>query len=303
VSKPEIDLKNPLVSAMATAYGKWATRAVDLAASRDDCVRPIYALDERTKRFTQVGSGVLFTFGDQVFCLSASHVFDAVGAYQLAIGCGNRIHSLAGDRFSTKRGASGSHSDDPIDASVFHMNAGVPPEVRSSALVLSDLDVGISARALESFVVCGYRVAKSRSTPAGHSVQLDRYPTLEADDSHYDRLKRDRQVHVVLGFEDHVAVDGGWRVAPSLRGMSGGAIFRVTRSNNRSTEEGAPNVRLAATLIERVQKLGKGFFSVAVGTRLGVHFGLIQTYLPELRLDEAVFDEYHRQQQDFAEGT
>lgn len=215
----------------------------------------------------------------------------------------NRIHSFAGDRFSTKRGASGKHRDDPIDTSVFHITSEVPTEVGSSALVLGDLDVGTFPRAPELFVVCGYRVADSKSTPAGHSAQLSRYPTLESDEAHYGRLKRDREMHLMLAFEDHVAVDGRWQIAPSIKGISGGAIFRVVRPDKRPSEEGAPNVRLAATLTERVQKLGKDFSSVAVGTRLGVHFGLIQTYLPELRLEEAVLDEYHRQRRDVPAGS
>lgn len=296
MAKPIFDLKVPFFASLTNAYGEWMTEAANLTYARDDSVRPIYALDERSQRLTQVGSGVLLSFGGQMFCCSASHVFDAVGSYPLAIGYGDKIHTFGGDRFSTKHGPSRTHNDDPIDASVFHFTADVPPEVRSLALNLADLDIGCPPRALDRFVVCGYRVSQSRSTSEQHSTQLNRYPTIEANEAHYDHLKRDREMHLVLAFEDHVPIDGSWSLAPSLTGMSGGAIFRVvSTAKSPADASSALKIRLAATLIERRQKLGRGFLSVAIGTRLAVHFGLIDKYLPELHLGDALHDEYHRQ--------
>lgn len=63
MAKPIFDLKDPFFASMTNGYREWMTEAVNLAYARDDSVRPIYALDERNQRLTQVGSGVLLSFG------------------------------------------------------------------------------------------------------------------------------------------------------------------------------------------------------------------------------------------------
>lgn len=297
MAKPGIDLLDSRVQQAIKAYGDRARVAVHAAASRDNAVRPVYALKGHTDKVEQEGSCVLLTAGDQVFALSASHVFEAVGRYALLIGCGTRLHSLAGDRFSSARGPSGTHRDDPIDASVFHITAEIPPEVRASALTVADLDLVVANRAVEFYVASGYRIAKSRSTAKGHTTELERFPTIELDDGHYEHWQVDRNLHLLLAFEDQVLIDMKWQTAPSIRGFSGGAMFRVdeirTIASSVATPE--PRLKLAAIVIERRKGERNKFFSGAVGTRLGVYFGLIHQYLPGLRLDEMLAAEYLRQ--------
>lgn len=297
MAKPKIDLADPIVSAGIEIYKEQATRAYELAAKYDDAVRPIFALNERTQSVQHVGSCVLFKVEGQYFALSASHVFDDVGEYQLLIGHGDRLHSLGGDRFSSKKGASGSHRDDPIDASVFHITADVAAAIHSSFLSLEDLDLVAAARGPEFYVAAGYRVTQSRSTPKGHTTKLDRYPSLELDNDHYEYLSLSRTSHLVLAFEDHVLVDGKWQMAPSIRGLSGGAMFRIRNLSPFASgdKQQSNEVKLAAILIERRKGKGDRFFSSAVGTRLGIHFGLIHKYLPELKFDEMQLAEHARQ--------
>lgn len=284
MGKPKIDITSPLIAAGIRQYKEQATKAFDQAEKMDNAVRPIYALDERTQLVEHVGSGVLLAVADELFLLSASHVFDAVGAYQLLIGFGSRLMSFQGDRFSTIRGPSGTHSDDKIDASVFHLTDSAPKDVSASALRLSDLDIASAPRATEFYVASGYRVSQSRSTSKGHSTSLDRYPTLELDAGHYEHYKLNREWHLALAFEDDVLVDGRWQKSPSIRGFSGGAMFRVSGLSplSRSDANTVHKLKLAAILIERRRGVRDKTHSVAIGTRLGVHFGLIDKYLPEL---------------------
>ena len=125
MTKPKIDLTHPAVSAGIKIYKERAILAYKLASAKDDAVRPVYALTERMQSVQHVGSCVLLKVQDEFFGLSASHVFDNVGEYQLLFGYGDRLHSFAGDRFSSVRGPSGSHQDDPIDSSVFHITSDV----------------------------------------------------------------------------------------------------------------------------------------------------------------------------------
>jgi hypothetical protein len=182
MSKPKIDLTDPAISGVIRSYMDQAKLATTFAAVKDNAVRPVYALNEHTRVVEHVGSCVLFKVRDNFFGLSASHVFDSVGKYQLLFGHGNRLHSFAGDRFSSAKGRSGSHEDDPIDSSVFHFTSDIASELASSFLSLEDLDFGIADRKPELYVAAGYRVSQSRSNSKGHNTKLDRYPSVELDD-------------------------------------------------------------------------------------------------------------------------
>lgn len=297
MAKPKFDLTHPAVSAGIEIYKERATLAYELAAAKDDAVRPVFALNERTQSIQHVGSCVLLKIQDEFFALSASHVFDDVGTYQLLFGFGDRLRSFAGDRFSSKRGPSGSHRDDPIDSSVFHITADVAQEIDSSFLTLQDLDLVVADRRPEFYVATGYRVSQSRSTSKGHTTKLDRYPSMELDHDHYERLNISRKEHLLLAFEDQVLVDGKWQTAPSIRGLSGGAMFRIPNLSPlmSATKIEFDEIKLAAILIERRKGEGDRFFSGAVGTRLGIHFGLIDKFLPELHFEEMLAAEYVRQ--------
>lgn len=299
MGKPKIDIASPLIAAGIRQYKEQATKAFEQAKKMDNAVRPVYALDERTQLVEQAGSGVLLAVADELFLLSASHVFDAIGAYQLLIGFGSQLMSFKGDRFSTIHGPSGTHSDDKIDASVFHITDSAPNNLYASALRLSDLDIAIAPRAPEFYVASGYRVSQSKSTSKGHSTWLDRYPTMELDAGHYKHYKLDREWQLALAFEDDFLVDGRWQKSPSIRGFSGGAMFRVSGLSplSRSDANTVYKLKLAAILIERRKGVRNKTHSVAVGTRLGVHFALIDKYLPELNFQQRLAEAHAEQVQ------
>ncbi|MBR8455262.1 hypothetical protein L0Y81_01390 [Burkholderia multivorans] len=294
MAKPNIDLTDPIVKAGIQLYMERAAAAMEAAEKMDNAVRPIYALNPATHRVEQVGSCVLLAVKDQVFALSASHVFDQVGSYALLIGFETQLWPLPGDRFSTARGPSGTHADDPIDASVFHIPTPVPSELRAAALTLGDLDLTAASRDNHVFVSTGYRISQSRSTPQGHEAILERYPSVELGVDHYEHWKLDRNWHLLLCFEDHVLVNMRWQKSPSIRGFSGGGIFRVDGALNPAHRNAG--VKLAAILTERKKGAkAKEIFPAVVGTRLGVHFGLIDKYLPDLSFRELLEDESRRQ--------
>ncbi|WP_423200326.1 MULTISPECIES: hypothetical protein [unclassified Cupriavidus] len=300
MAKSKIDLSDPSVKFAIELYGNRASVAAQVAASKDAAVRPIYALNARTDRVEQVGSCVLLAIADQVFALSASHVFDAVGAYRPLIGCGAQLHPLPGDRFSSSPGPSGTHRDDPVDASVFHITAAIPDEIRDSALAIDDLDILPSDREKDFFVATGYRNSQSKSTAKGHMATLDGYPTVELNTDHYEHWELDRNRHLLLASEDEMLLNMKWQKAPSIRGLSGGAIFRIDgiHATHAAENRRTPRAKLAAILIERRMGVRDKIFPAIVGTRLGVHFGLIHKYLPDLYLDEILAEECQHQSLD-----
>jgi hypothetical protein len=198
MAKPKVDLSDLRVRTAMDAHQMQAKMAVELVARKDAAVRPIYALNARTNRVEHEGSCVLLAVADQVFALSASHIFDAIREYALLIGCGTRLHTLEGDRFSTARGRSGTHRHDPIDASVFHIGTEIPDEVRACALSIADLDLVAADRAREFYVASGYRISKSGSTAKGHTARLDGFPSVELDLDHYQHWPLERNWYLLL---------------------------------------------------------------------------------------------------------
>jgi hypothetical protein len=248
-------------------------------------VLPIYFLQKASTRLQQVASGVCLRVKDQHFVLSASHVFDDIGHYQLLVGVeyGRPIVSFAGERLSTKRGESGTHSDDPIDASVFHIQSEIPAEIRKIALTPNDLDLGQPDRNSHFFNCIGFMSKKSSRTANSIISHRECRVLTEYCQEEYDDLSIDRETNLALAYEDKILVDGNWKTSPRPKGMSGGAIFKIegVTTSPLLPPPRNPNVLLSAiTIAHRKEKAGKP--GVLIGTRIGVHLTLIDKYLPGL---------------------
>src|SRR4051812_16482668 len=97
MARPNVNLTDPAIAAAVEFSQRLAKLAYEAAAAKDDAVRPVYALNERTQTVEHVGSCVLVKIQDQYFAFSASHVFDNVGKYQLLFGYGDRLQPFSGD--------------------------------------------------------------------------------------------------------------------------------------------------------------------------------------------------------------
>lgn len=280
MTKPDIDLSDPRVRAVIKLLHERAEIAYDAAEPLADAVRPLFARHPTRDVLRQVGSGVLLALADRTFLLSASHIFDHVGEDPVAIGCGAKIHVLGGERFSTPRGPSGTHSDDPIDASVFDLGVDAPLELRDASLHVSQLDLAPTAADQTFLVSLGYRVAKGKRWAKTFRSKQDRFPTIEISSQDYAELGLDRERSIAGVYETQVPKDGRWQLAPSLAGMSGGALVRVhgVPSDLELVPSKSIDAKLCAITIERGG--GPGRQLAIVGTKIGVHLGLIERYLP-----------------------
>lgn len=285
IMKPKIDLKDSRVQELIRIYGDRATTAYNVAMALEKAVHPIYVLPKYETLPQHLGSCVLFAIKDETFFLSAAHVFEPIGPYAVLVGCGDKLHALTGDRFSSKQGSSGTHGDDPVDAAVFHITCDVPNEIRSSAISLAHIDQDSLHHESEFHVAVGYRISKSTRSAGRLSSQRDMYPSCEYCPQKYDLVGLNRGTHVALTFEDEVLNNNTWQKAPVVRGMSGGAVFRISglNSNPSATPPEVPIPRLTAIIIERRKKT-RDVPPVLVGARIGFHLGLIDKYLPDLHL-------------------
>jgi len=106
--KPDFDLNDPRVKAAIVVHSTQMEKALEATQRIEDAVLPIYWTLKSKKRPEQIGSGVVVQIKGEHFIFTASHVFDDIGSYRLLIGAGvgNKLSSLAGERFSSTKGPS-----------------------------------------------------------------------------------------------------------------------------------------------------------------------------------------------------
>lgn len=281
--KPNIDMDDLRVKLAIEIHRKQMEKALSVSQTVEDSVLPIYWTLRSETKPEQVGSGVVVGIKDEFFVFSASHVFDDIGGFQLLLGAGDgsKLAALSGERFSSKKGPSGNHSDDPIDASVFHIQSGITDKIKSIAISLNDLDLDQPDESRSVHMVAGFRVKKSNTAGNQAKAKRECFPSIEYGINEYSSLGIDRKTHIALAYENQVLMAGNWQTSPTPKGLSGGAIVKVQgveMSPPFSTKSNARQLLSAITIEQRREKAGRP--GVIVGTRIGVHLGLIDTYLP-----------------------
>lgn len=281
--KPKIDFDDPLIASIAEFYQERAELATVAGAQLEDSVRPIYVAPPPKFVPQQTGSCVLIRLLDDFFIFSASHVFEDLGDYPPLVSCGEKLQPLPGERFSRSRGPSGTHRDDPIDASVFHLQGEIPDDIRESALTIESMDLEGGSGNLSPHVAIGYRANQSKFLNGSYNSKREIYPTVEFPDRVYEQTKIDRRTHLALAFEKQVYVRGNWQLSPSPKGMSGGGLFRIEGLAFDPLSPPGDNcdAKLSAIIIEfRPERHGKP--AALVGCKIAIHLGLVHQYLPDI---------------------
>lgn len=287
--KPPFDLNNPIVKKAIEIYKSKMIAALNVRARIEDAIVPIYHLNDSKKKYKgvpdQIGSGVVVRIKDEFFIFSASHVFESVGAFQLLTGGGDndKIQILAGERFSSGIGKSGTHQDDPIDATAFHIHSPVSEKFKEIALTLDNFDLSHTQKSGDVFITAGYRAKASRQTSNSIRSKIEAFPSIEMPQEFYSKSNMNPTIHIALACEDHVIQNDAWQLGPSLHGLSGGAIIRVEGISvySSTTSNVDPIQKLAAITIQR-RKQTSSEIGVLIGTRITAHLSLIDTFLPQL---------------------
>lgn len=283
--KNRLDMKDPKVKVISKYIHKIAASALDETLIIEKSVNPIFHTIKKPTKPEQIASGVFVRIKGQYFVLSASHVFDVIGAFSLlmAVEGEEKLTTFEGERFSTARGPSGSHSDDPIDASVFHIQTKVPDSVKALALSLDDLDWEPYDKVHSSFVMSGIRCKKSKTRGNQTFTERESFASVELSNEHYSNLGLNKEHHIALAYDDERHVNGQWQKSPSPKGFSGGGIFRINGLSVRSLFLRPNRLTPLLTAITIAHRRGKhNNPGVLIGTRVAVHLGLIQKYLPEI---------------------
>ncbi|MEM5548800.1 hypothetical protein [Pseudoalteromonas fuliginea] len=283
--KPNIDLEDPRVKHIIELHNSQMHKALAAEQRVENSVLPIYHTLKSDTKPEQIGSGVVVKISDEYFIFSASHVFDVIGKFSLLIGLGGgeKLVQFPGERFSTKRGVSGNHRDDPIDASVFHIQDGPTEKLSDIALTIEDLETDYQDDSKNVHMAAGFRVKKSNTQGNQANGKRECFPSVEYGKKEYSILKIDRENQIALAFENQVLMNGNWQTSPKPTGISGGAIIKVCGVSMtppfKSVAE--PKQKLVGITIEqRREKHRKP--GALIGTRISVHLSLIHKYLPEV---------------------
>ena len=281
--KHKINPNNPIIAEGIRIFQKQVAKALDADRLIENAVLPFYALVR--DRPEQTGSCVALKIKDSYFLLTASHVIDATGNHGVLVGVGGgqRLAALGGERFSSAKGKSGTHNDDPVDASVFHIQSDVPAKIQSVALTLENLVSYDSDSTPCVYGSVGFRANKTRTGGSQSTVLYELFPSLEYKDDEYAELSLDKTYQLALAHEDLIWTGKEWQTSPQPRGFSGGAIIKFAGlpilPMNETTTEVRPLLS-AITIEQRREKAGKP--GVLIGTWINIHLGLIAKYLPAL---------------------
>lgn len=278
--KPNINLNSPYVKMAIHETQRLAEIALATEQSVEKAVIPIYHIPAG-KRATQIGSGVLLRIKNEYFVLSASHVFDHIGDYALMTsdGTGTELQVLAGERFSTPRGQSGTHADDPLDASAYHIQSPMSDVLKSYAITMDDFDTAPPDRSNCTFLSAGFRIKKSNTAGGAVRSQREAFPSFEIRESDYDLLKLNPSLNIALWHEEQILLENKWQLSPTPRGFSGGAIIKII---SFPSQQGITYKQVLTGIITEHRKKSKNIEGVLIGTRLSVHMAAIQKYMPEL---------------------
>lgn len=211
-----------------------------------------------------IRSGVLITVSGETYLASAAHVFAAEKNGLWTPQENQVVSKLQVTPFLTGDPTLGEHQHDPIDAGVLRISPSIT-SLRTRVRELILLDRGKPVL----FVLLGFAASRTESDLRAGFVQSERMPLIlgEVTPEEYTKAGFDPRTHLLLRYRKHWKGEQGRTHARSLRGCSGGGIWKVAPTHK------ADPPRLVATYTA-CQKVAWG--RVHVATRIGVHLNLIR---------------------------
>ncbi|HIH8976156.1 TPA: hypothetical protein ACYUTM_001227 [Serratia marcescens] len=279
----KLDLKEPLTKKIIERMNIHFAICLDNTLQIEKCVNSVLFPIKNEMRPEAIGSGVFVHINGEYFLFSASHVFDEIGSYQLLMSCeGERyVTTFKGERFSSAKGLSGKHIDDPYDSSVFHIQDDISDNIKKLSLNYDDLDIIEPDSFLHSYVVSGFYAKKAKFINGAINCSRASFGTNELPNEVYSLLGINREWHISLSYEKDTISDGRYTRSPTPLGFSGGGIFKFSSFDltNFNYKPKIERPKLSAITIEHRKEKGSAP-GVLIGSRIKQHLALIKHYLP-----------------------
>ncbi|NOQ24043.1 MAG: hypothetical protein GQ564_01665 [Bacteroidales bacterium] len=285
--KPKIDLESSNVKKVLDFYTKEVEIALGTEQIVEKSVLPIYSVpitkahQKKKNKPIQIGTGILVKIEDHFFVFGSTHVFCEFENKALLIGTleYSKIEEVSGERYST--GNLEHCKIDKYDASVFHIQSTVSENLRKVAIGLDYFDLDGFDRLKPVYMITGFLAKKSNTSGNIIKSKAKNISTIEIDD--YAEYGYDKNTHIVLAYEDQVVLNGNWQTSPKPIGMSGGAIIKAQGTSLIPLKSNRKNKKqlLSAITIEQYRD-NAGRLGVLIGTRINVHLGLVDKFMPDL---------------------
>ncbi|WP_019669924.1 hypothetical protein [Eudoraea adriatica] len=295
--KPKINLESPINKLALEIFKNQVEEALKIEQKIEKSVIPIYVIPKvkehkiKKRKPEQIGSGVLVKIQEEFFVFSATHVFEEYEGYAILLGAGDGtlIKPYEGERYSSKKVVStenNSIKSELFDASVYHIQSELEENLKILAITLEDMDFEGYDQSKPIFIMSGFRVKKSNTKGVSVNSKREGFTSIEYNLEDYKKRIYNSLSHILLAYENQILVNNKWKISPIPRGFSGGAIIKI---KGTSTKYGLnPNIQtrqlLSGIIIEH-HRDKNGELGMLVGTRVKVHLGLIQQFMPEILYD------------------
>lgn len=230
-----------------------------------------------------VGTAIGLEVGRFRFHVTAAHVAEHRHARPLFALGKSGVRPLQGE--ISRVGPRVVTDEDHIDLSIFSLPESTHDEWPDRSFARwHELDHAWPLPERHSFLITGFPVASNPKPLSGDvlSARAYRFSALEALPTAYEKLGRDRQLNLVLGFDKKRMVGPtGMLAAPDLYGLSGSGAWRVGRYLRHPEH----NPLLSAVLIEWHPK---GTIKHVLGTRMRVLLGALALRYPHVAQEMAM---------------
>ena len=287
--KPKIDLNSKITKLALAIHTKEVKKALEIKQSVEKSIIPIYSFPKikahsiKKAKPEQIGTGVLVKIKTEYFIFSATHVFCEFEGKSILVGTleYSPIEELIGERLST---GSLKNKIDKLDATVFHIQSVMSDSLKNTAITLDDMDLDGYDNLRPVFMITGFLAKESNTSGNEIKSKAKNFPTVEIDN--YNEYGYDPKSQIVLAYENQILVDNKWTTSPKPKGMSGGAIIKAQGTSISFIQKQKPvekQLLSAITIEQHRDKLNKP--GILIGTRIIVHLGLINKFMPELLKD------------------
>jgi hypothetical protein len=192
-------------------------------------VVPVFR-DSNTDELEHAGSGVVLAIGDELFVLSAAHVFDDAINGNLYIPAVENIEAMHGGISHGVMPTSGQRKDDRVDVAYFHLGKewGDKLHPAFSPLTVDDLLLTDSVQTGNLHTFAGYPWRKTKHRGIAFSGDTTSYTGHLMPPDVYAKYGYSRIAHILIRMrrkKTHSTRYGPNSPAAHPEGISGGAVF------------------------------------------------------------------------------
>lgn len=211
-----------------------------------DSLVPIFRGERIPARVQQHGTGVYFKLNGVVYLLTAAHVIDGSEAGQLLVPGSGGLVPISGSMYASFVGDEG-RENDAADFALFRLSTACKkalnhhfspfPQIRTE-LLTSSLDLGCCS-------ISGYPTSKGTNKSGQLSSEVYSFRGIAAKPSTYKKLGLDPGANIIVHYDRSRAVHRGTLQpfpGPSLKGVSGGAIFSWPKEAAMSDDWSIPSL-------------------------------------------------------------